>query len=349
MFDLQKLVRENIKNLVPYSSARGIIKDNQATLLDANENAFSSSEIEGLNRYPDPLQVALKKKFGKLKGVGNQNILLGNGSDEIIEIILKTFCDPGKDNIVITPPTYGMYEVSANIHDVEVKRVNLNKNFQLIPQEIIQTIDRHTKLMFLCSPNNPTGNILDPNDIEKILREFNGMVVLDEAYIDFSDTNSWTKRLGEFPNLIILQTLSKAWGLASLRLGIAMARGKIIDFFNKVKAPYNIGGLTQQTVLRTLENPQKMHLALNEIKRERSRLMKRLGQLEVVEHIFPSEANFLLIRVPDPKMLYQYLMEKRIIVRDRSTQVHCKGCLRVTVGTPEENDQFIGAIQAYKI
>ncbi|MCZ6520248.1 MAG: aminotransferase class I/II-fold pyridoxal phosphate-dependent enzyme, partial [Bacteroidetes bacterium] len=226
MFDLQKLVRENIKNLVPYSSARGIIKDNQATLLDANENAFSSSEIEGLNRYPDPLQVALKKKFGKLKGVDNQNILLGNGSDEIIEIILKTFCDPGKDNIVITPPTYSMYEVSANIHDVEVKRVNLNKNFQLIPQEIIQTIDRHTKLMFLCSPNNPNGNILDPNDIEKILREFNGMVVLDEAYIDFSDSNSWTKRLGEFPNLIILQTLSKAWGLASLRLGIAMARGK---------------------------------------------------------------------------------------------------------------------------
>jgi len=348
MFDLQKLVRKNIKNLVPYSSARGIIKDNHATLLDANENAFSSTEIEGLNRYPDPLQVALKKELGKLKGVGNQNILLGNGSDEVIEIIFKTFCDPGKDNIVLTPPTYGMYEVSANIHDVEVKKVNLKKNFQLVPQEILQTIDQHTKLIFLCSPNNPTGNILDPNDIEKILREFNGMVVLDEAYIDFSDSDSWTKRLEEFPNLIIMQTLSKAWGLASLRLGIGMARSKIIDFFNKVKAPYNISGLTQQTVLSTLENPQKMHLALNEIKMERSRLMIRLGQLEVVEHIFPSEANFLLIRVPDPKILYQYLMEKRIIVRDRSTQVHCEGCLRVTVGTQEENDQLIGVIKDYK-
>ena len=349
MFDLQKLVRENIKNLVPYSSARGIIKDNQATLLDANENAFSSTEIEGLNRYPDPLQVALKKKLGKLKGVGNQNILLGNGSDEIIEIILKTFCDPGKDNIVITPPTYGMYEVSANIHDVEVKKVNLNKNFQLIPLEILQTIDRHTKLIFLCSPNNPTGNILEPNDIKRILREFDGMVVLDEAYIDFSDSDSWTKRLKEFPNLIIMQTLSKAWGLASLRLGIGMARNKIIDFFNKVKAPYNISGLTQQTVLNTLENPQKMHLALNEIKKEKSRLMNRLGQLEVVQHIFPSEANFMLIRVPDPKSLYQYLMEKRIIVRDRSTQVNCEGCLRVTVGTTEENDQLMCAMNDYKI
>ena len=349
MFNLQKLVRENIKNLVPYSSARGIIKDNQATLLDANENAFFSTEIEGLNRYPDPLQVALKKKLGKLKGVGNQNILLGNGSDEIIEIILKTFCDPGKDNIVITPPTYGMYEVSANIHDVKVKKVILNKSFQLVPQEIIQAIDQHTKLIFLCSPNNPTGNILDPNDIKKILKEFDGMMVLDEAYIDFSECDSWTKRLGEFPNLIIMQTLSKAWGLASLRLGLGMAHVKIIDFFNKVKAPYNIGGLTQQTVLNTLENPQKMHLALNEIKKEKSRLMNRLDQLEVVQHIFPSEANFMLIRVPDPKSLYQYLMEKRIIVRDRSTQVHCEGCLRVTVGTSEENDQLMGAMNDYKI
>ena len=269
MFNLQDLIRPNIKNLIPYSSARDEFKGKEGTFMDANENSFGSPIGENLNRYPDPLQMELKEKIGRLKGVIPSRIFLGNGSDEAIDILFRAFCNPGKDNVIIVPPTYGMYEVAANINDVNCIKINLTGEFQLNVKGLLDSINPDTKLIFLCCPNNPTGTSLKAGDIKNILTNFQGIVVLDEAYIDFANYKSLTSELDNYPNLVILQTLSKAWGLASLRLGMAFASEEIIDVFNKIKPPYNISGQTQQLVLKALDNHKQINKWINEIKSEK--------------------------------------------------------------------------------
>jgi len=336
-FNLNNLLRENIKKLVPYSSARDEFKGEASILIDANENPFGSPLNHDYNRYPDPLQHQVKAKLSKIKGVPSENIFLGNGSDEAIDILYRAFCTPGVDNVILVPPTYGMYEVSANINDVAFKKVNLTAEYQLDLDGIANAIDAHTKLIFICSPNNPTGNSIRRQDIETILNNFQGLVVVDEAYINFSAVKSFTQELAEYPNLVVLQTLSKAWGLAALRLGMAFASKEIIAVYNKIKPPYNINQATQDIVLEALDRVDQVNDWIKETVAEREKLVRELLELDYVQHITPSDANFILVKMEQPREVYDYLVQYGIIVRDRSKVELCEGCLRITVGTPAEN------------
>ena len=360
MFDLDKILRRNIKNLTPYSSARGEFKGKEGVFLDANENSFGDpisnlkSQISNLNRYPDPLQLDLKEKLSQIKGVPVENIFIGNGSDEAIDILFRAFCDPRKDNVIVCPPTYGMYEVSANINDVEARKVNLLENFQLDIEKISETIspfgggkEGATKLIFICSPNNPTGNSMNRKDIEIVLNNFEGLVVIDEAYINFAKQKTFINELMEYPNLVILQTLSKAWGLAGLRVGLAFGSQQIIDVFNKIKPPYNINAASQDLAIKALNEVDKVNSRIKEIVREREKLAKELEKLNFILKIYPSEANFVLVKTKDAKAMYNYLIENTIVTRDRSSIALCEGCIRITVGTNEENNKLIDTLKKY--
>jgi len=347
MFDLNNLLRENIKKLVPYSSARDDFKGEAKVYLDANENSFGSPLPKWYNRYPDPHQMKLKEKLSIIKSFPVENIFLGNGSDECIDILLRAFCEPGKDNIIICPPTYGMYEVCANINDVDVKKVRLTPEFQLDLQRIEEAVDDNTKLIFLCSPNNPTGNSLDRKDVEGVLNNYFGLVIIDEAYINFSKFQSFIQELSEYPNLVVLQTLSKAWGLAALRLGITLASTEIVKVMNKIKPPYNIGQASQELIHQALDEVGQVNQMIIDIVNERKYLQKELAKLSVVETVYHSDANFLLVKVVAAKEIYQFLVERGIVVRDRSQVELCEGCLRITVGTPQENKLLLKAMAEF--
>lgn len=345
MFDPKALLRPHLKNLVPYSSARDDYKGSEGVFLDANENPFGSITDENWNRYPDPYQKELKSAIAQIKGVPAENIFLGNGSDEPIDLLYRAFCEPGKDNVIINSPTYGMYQVSADINAVEVKEVLLTENFDLDLEAIDNAIDEHTKIIWVCSPNNPTGNDFTVEKIEKLLSSFSGVLVVDEAYIDFSERVSFTEKLAQFPNLVVMQTFSKAWGLAALRIGMAFASKEVLDILNKIKAPYNLSGLTQRTVLQALKNSEKKDQMVQEINANRDALRKDLQQLDLVEHIYPTDSNFFLVSVKGANLLYTRLIEQKIIVRDRSKVVLCNEGLRITIGTKEENDKLIQALK----
>ncbi len=346
---IENLVRDNIRRLKPYSSARSEYSGTASVFLDANENGhdlFGGS----LNRYPDPLQGALKERIAKQKKVAPENIFLGNGSDEAIDLLFRIFCTPGVDEAITCPPTYGMYQVQADIHGTPVRRVLLDENFQLRPQAILNELGSplgvRGKLLFLCSPNNPTGNLLGADDIEFLLKNFPGIVVVDEAYGDFSSTPSWTQRLAEFPNLVVLQTFSKAWALAGARLGMAFASPEIIHYLNSVKYPYNVGLPTQRAVLAAFEK-QDVATIVDEILTERKRLAEALGQFDFVEKIYPSDANFLLVKMKDSPLIFNYLKQNGVIVRDRSKEPLCEGCLRITIGTGPENTRLLKLLEAF--
>ena len=346
-FEINKLIRENIKKLIPYSSARDEFTGRADIFLDANENSLGSPLPNKYNRYPDPHQWKIKQKIAEIKGVPPQNIFIGNGSDECIDILYRGFCIPGKDNVIICPPTYGMYEVSAAINDVEIRRARLLDDFQLDLSYLEKLVDENTKLIWICSPNNPTANSINRHDIETVLNNFDGIVVIDEAYINFSRQKSFISELTEYPNLVVMHTLSKAWGLAALRLGMAFASEDIIAVFNKIKPPYNIGQATQELVLQALENVAEVNEFIRELVQSREEMVTSLKKVSVVEKIFPSDANFLLVKVNDARALYNYLLTKAIVVRDRSRVELCEGCLRITVGTKRENEQLIEALNNF--
>jgi histidinol-phosphate aminotransferase len=346
--DINSLQRENIKNLRPYSTARDEYKGQASVYLDANENSFGSPLPADYNRYPDPLQLDLKDAISKIKGVPIENTFLGNGSDEAIDLLYRAFCEPAKDNVIILPPTYGMYEVSANINNVEVRKINLLPNYQLDLDGIAEAIDANTKMIFICSPNNPTGNSIIRTDIETILTNFKGLVVIDEAYINFAKQRSFIKELTEYPNLVILQTFSKAWGLAALRLGMAFAGRPTIDILNKVKPPYNINQATQDLALAALQNINQVNEWIKLTVEERDKLSTDLLTLPVVKKVYPSDANFILAEVTDATGLYDFLVNQGIIVRDRSKVTLCEGCLRISIGTPAENQTLLTALKNYQ-
>jgi histidinol-phosphate aminotransferase len=316
-FDLNNIIRENIKKLTPYSSARDEFKGEASVYLDANENSYGSPLIKWYNRYPDPLQWEVKKKISAIKGVQPEQILLGNGSDECIDLLIRAFCEPGRDNIVICPPTYGMYEVYANINNVAVNAIPLTPKFQLDLDALQEAVDAHTKLIFFCSPNNPTGNSLIREDVELVLNNFDGLVVLDEAYINFSRQRSFVPELVDYPNLVVMQTFSKAWGLAALRLGMTLASREIISVLNKIKPPYNINGATQELALKALDNLEDVNEMIRVIVAEREVLVKELSALSIVQTTYPSDANFILVKVVDANGIYNYLKNQGIIVRNR--------------------------------
>jgi len=346
--DIKNLQRENIKNLRPYSTARDEYKGEAKVYLDANENSFGSPLPENFNRYPDPLQLDLKDAISKIKGVPIEHTFLGNGSDEAIDLLFRAFCNPGKDNVIILPPTYGMYEVSANINDVEIRKVNLLPNFQLDLEGIAEAIDENTKLIFICSPNNPTGNSIVRTDVETVLANFKGLVVIDEAYINFAKQRTFIQELTEYPHLVVLQTFSKAWGLAGLRLGMAFASTTVIDIMNKVKAPYNISQSTQDLALEALKNIDQVNEWIKLTVAQREKLSADLLALPLVKKVYPSDANFILAEVEDAAGTYHVLVDQGIIIRDRSKVILCEGCLRITVGTPQENDILLTALKALK-
>ena len=342
MRSLDTLVRANIRDLEPYSTARDEYSGgNIEVWLDANENPYDN----GVNRYPDPHQRELKALLSRIKGVPASQIFVGNGSDEAIDLAFRVFCTPGRDNAISIAPTYGMYGVAAATNDVELRTVQLAEDFALPVGELLAAADDNTKLLWLCSPNNPTGNAFPRADIERLLNEFGGIVVLDEAYIDFADDGGFLPVLERYPNLIILQTLSKAWGMAGLRLGLAFASEEIAGYFARVKYPYNIGCLTQQAVIRRLQDDIAPQVA--EIREQRRLLAAALAECPAIERVYPSQANFLLVRTPDPDGLYDALVERGVIVRNRSRVRGCEGCLRITVGTPAENLRTIETIEEY--
>ena len=345
-FNIDNLVRKSVKGLKPYSSARDeYVSDGSAMIfLDANENPFEN----GVNRYPDPQQRSLKTVLASLKNVSEQQMLLGNGSDEVLDLIFRAFCEPGEDNIITLPPTYGMYKVLSGINAVENREVLLSHDFEPDVNKILETADDHTKMIFLCSPNNPTGNRFSESKIEAILNEFDGLVVIDEAYIDFSKSKSWLSKLSGFPNLIVTQTLSKAYGMAGIRLGVCYAAKEIIQVLNKIKPPYNVNELTQQKALSRVVNPNAVKLEVNKILSERETLIQALGTVDFVKKIFPTDANFVLAKVDDAEKRYQQLLDLNIVVRNRSSQPLCKNTLRFTVGTSDENKKLITTLKNIK-
>ncbi|RYY38524.1 MAG: histidinol-phosphate transaminase [Chitinophagaceae bacterium] len=348
MFDLDKLVRPNIKALKPYSSARSEFSGSASVFLDANENSFGSPLTKWYNRYPDPLQWELKRKIQAIKNVPAESMLLGNGSDECIDLLIRAFCEPGIDRILVCPPTYGMYEVYAQVNNVPVDFVPLRaEDFQLDLEGIEGALTASTKLIFLCSPNNPTGNSLYREDIEMILNNFDNLVVVDEAYINYSRNRSFLSELKDYPNLVVLQTFSKAWGLAALRLGVTYASPALIDVLNKIKPPYNINAATQEIALKALEGLEEVNSMIRETVQERSALSDALAALPFVQKIFPTDANFLLARMTDATAVYEYLRDRGIIVRNRSNVLLCDDCLRITVGTPGQDEKLINALKEY--
>ncbi len=335
---LENLIRENVKRLSPYSSARDEFEQFTRPMiyLDANENPFSN----GMNRYPDPQQKELKSIIADKNNVQKENILLGNGSDEVLDLVFRAFCEPNRDNIITLPPTYGMYGVLANINAIENREILLSDEFQPDVDAILNAVDSNTKIIFLCSPNNPTGNSFTDSSVIKILNQFEGLVILDEAYIDFSKDDSWLSVLNDFPNLIITQTLSKAYAMAGLRIGILYASKEIISVLNKIKPPYNINGLSQETAIKKLLQ-STMPAQVKKIITERNKLIDALSKCEFVEKIYPTDANFILIKVDDANFRYQQFIENDVVVRNRSNQPLCENCLRISVGTKEETDQII--------
>jgi histidinol-phosphate aminotransferase len=344
-FDLNLFLRPHIAKLQPYTSARDEYTGKEGVFLDANENPFGSITDQDFNRYPDPYQSSLKEEIAKIKGVRPSQIFLGNGSDEAIDLLYRAFCNPGKDNVILLPPTYGMYEVSANINDVEIRKVALTLDFQLQPDKILAAADPNSKILFICSPNNPSANKAKRGDILYLLENFKGLVVVDEAYIDFSDEPSFTTELDRFPNLLVMQTFSKAWGLASLRLGMAFASEELIRILNKIKPPYNISGLTQDTVLAAIRDKAKVDQMIQDILAEREFLKSELEKLPFVQKIHPSHANFLLVQIPNANQVYDDLIEEKVIVRNRAKVLLCTDCLRITVGTREENEVLLKALR----
>ena len=340
---IENLIRENIKSLKPYSSAREEFKNSASNLvyLDANENPFDT----GLNRYPDPQQNLVKAALAKIKNVSREQLLIGNGSDEVLDLIFRVFCEPKVDTVIVLPPTYGMYEVLANTNDVKILNISLLDNYQPNVDEILKAQNSQTKLLFLCSPNNPTANSFNADKIETLIKKFTGIVVIDEAYIDFSSQESWIGRLNEFPNLIVLQTLSKAYGLAGIRLGACYSSTKIISVLNKIKPPYNINQLTQQTALKALQNSIKINNEIAIIISERNKLKTDLEEISFIMKVYPSDANFLLVKVDNAIVRYHQLVEHEIIVRNRTNLPLCENCLRFTVGTKEENKKLMNTLK----
>ncbi len=342
------LLRDNIKNLQPYSSARHEFEGTASVYLDANENSFGSPLNTAYNRYPDPLQWELKQKISTIKGVPPEHLFLGNGSDEAIDLLFRAFCNPGIDNVLILPPTYGMYEVSANINAVELRKVVLTPDFQLDLDGIFDAIDEHTKIIFICSPNNPTGNSINRADIEFILNNFNGIVVIDEAYINYAKQKSFIQELTEYNRLVILQTLSKAWGLAALRIGMAFSSLPVIEVMNKIKPPYNINEATQQLALAALNNTTQVNDWIKTTVNEREKLASALQKMPFIQKVYPSDANFILVKMVDANPVYTYLLAAGIVVRNRSKITRCEECLRITIGTPEENKLLIDTLTQYQ-
>ncbi|MCA0959634.1 histidinol-phosphate transaminase [Muricauda ruestringensis] len=342
-FDLNTLVRESVQKLQPYSSARDeyVSDGSEMLFLDANENPFDN----GVNRYPDPYQRGLKLLLAEQKGVSESQILLGNGSDEVLDLIYRAFCEPNQDNIISLPPTYGMYKVLSGINAVENREVLLTDDFEPNVEEILGVVDAKSKLLFICSPNNPTGNSFKKERIEQLLASFSGLVVIDEAYIDFSNDESWLSQLDSYPNLIVTQTLSKAYGLAGIRLGICYASEEIIEVLNKIKPPYNVNQLTQQRALERVLNQDLVNKEILQILQERDQLITALNNLEFVEKIYPTDSNFVLAKVDNANKRYQQLLEKQVVVRNRSTQPLCENTLRFTVGTPDENKKLIATLK----
>jgi histidinol-phosphate aminotransferase len=338
--DISTLVRKNIVTMKPYSSARDEFKGEAEVFLDANENPYPSP----YNRYPDPLQRNVKEKLAILKEVTPEQIFLGNGSDEAIDLLIRAFCEPNQDSILITEPTYGMYSVCAEVNAVNVQQVLLTPDFDLDLDAFPKTFDASTKILFLCSPNNPTGNMLSRDRILEVLKRFYGLVVIDEAYIDFAKGRSFVHELTKYPHLVVLQTFSKAWGLAGLRLGMCFASPEVIAILNKIKYPYNVNIRTQDLALDALENAYRKDIWVDEILTQRDKLVKSLKALKVVEKVFPTDANFVLVRVKDAPATYHYLTDNGIIVRDRSRVTLCYNCIRITVGTPQENELLIQAL-----
>jgi len=341
--DIEKLVRKNILKLKPYSSARDEYKGSEGIFLDANENPFNSP----FNRYPDPLQLKVKEKISKIKNIEVDKIFLGNGSDEAIDLAFRIFCDPGKDNVVAIDPTYGMYKVCSDINDVEYRPVLLKENFDLDVEALLKATDEKTKLMFICSPNNPTGNSFEKSDIIYLLESFDGLIIIDEAYIDFSEKESFIQYINNYNNLIILQTFSKAWGMAGVRLGMAFSNEFVISLFNKVKYPYNVNVLTLETISKALDNTSQVKYWIDTLKSERNRIIKELQKYSFIKKIYPSDANFLLIKVEDADDLYNFLIDRQVIVRNRSKISLCNNCLRLTVGTENENNTFLNCLDEY--
>ena len=334
-FELARVIRPHILTLTPYSSARDEYTGKEGVFLDANENPLGSAtpDAPNYNRYPDPYQWAIKEKLAPIKGVRPEQIFLGNGSDEAIDLLVRAACVPGHDRILIMPPTYGMYEVSAAINDVAITKVPLTPDFQVDTPAVLAALTPETKIVWVCSPNNPSGNLVQREAIQTLLENFGGLVVVDEAYIDFTNTESWTQQMGQYPNLVVLQTFSKAWGLAGLRLGMGFASAELIRILNKIKPPYNISGPTQELLLAALDGEAAKNAMVEEILREREILRTTLNGLPLVKEIHPSDANFLLVRFEDAPAVMEYLLGEKIIVRDRSKVVLCEGCLRITVGS----------------
>jgi histidinol-phosphate aminotransferase len=343
-FNINNLIRENVVKMQPYSSARDEFKDfdQEMVFLDANENPFEN----GVNRYPDPQQKTVKSALADLKKVYQNQILLGNGSDEVLDLLFRAFCEPNRDNIITLPPTYGMYSVLANLNAIENKEVLLSDDFQPNVSLILEAVTENTKMIFLCSPNNPTGNSFCDESIAILLQKFNGLIVLDEAYIDFSEKESWLHKINEYPNLVITQTLSKAYGMAGIRLGILYASAEIITVLNKIKPPYNINELSQQKALIRILDSNSIQNEIDLINVERSTLLKQLLQIKYIEFIYPTDANFVLIKVDDATKRYNQLLEKGIVIRNRTTQPLCENCLRITIGTEQENEKLINALQS---
>jgi len=343
MVDLNNLVRENVRKLIPYSCARDEFKGKAGVFMDANENPYGK-----LNRYPDPYQRELKAAISKIKGIKEENIFLGNGSDEIIDLCFRVFCNPGIDKALIFTPTYGMYEVSASVNDIQVLKIPLIENFQIDIKKVKHLFsDKNLKLIFICSPNNPTGNCMNVSDVEDIIKNFRGIVVIDEAYIDFSDKPSFINMVDKYPTLIVMQTFSKAFGLASVRVGMAFSNQALIKYFNKMKPPYNISTINQKAALKKISKVEEAKSQIIKIKKEKLRLSSYLEKMKLIDKVYPSDANFLLVKVKDANYIYNYLVNKSIIVRNRSNIIH--NCLRITVGTRAENSKLIKALNSISL
>ncbi|WP_159467530.1 histidinol-phosphate transaminase [Dyadobacter sp. 3J3] len=347
-FDLNSVIRPHILTLAPYSSARDEYTGHSGVFLDANENPYGSVTVEDYNRYPDPYQAEIKAKLGPIKNIDSKRIFLGNGSDEPIDLLIRATCTPQKDHVIILPPTYGMYEVSASIHNVQIDKVSLTADYQIDVEAVLQAITPDTKIIWVCTPNNPTGNVMQDEAIVTLLNNFHGLVVVDEAYVDFTDSVSWISRLDEFPNLVVLQTFSKAWGLAGIRAGMCFASADLIKILNKIKSPYNISLPAQRALLEGLNAVEKKDEMVKEILKERASLRTMLENLSLVNKIFPSDANFLLVQFDDARAVMAYLINEAIIVRDRSKVHLCEGCLRITVGTEQENEVLIESLKKYR-
>jgi histidinol-phosphate aminotransferase len=346
-FLLNNLVRPHILNMKPYSSARDEYSGKEGVFLDANENSLGSATKDNFSRYPDPMQLELKLAMEPVFGVNSKNIFLGNGSDEPIDLLIRAFCRPSIDNIILLPPTYGMYKVSAALNDVEMKIVPLTPQFQLDTEAILSNVDVNTKLIFICSPNNPTGGLINYKDIEKVLDRFSGIVVVDQAYADFAPEGDFTNRLTDFPNLVVLKTFSKAWGMAALRLGMAFSSAEIIALLNKIKSPYNINQTTQLQAIEALANWQVKNDFVQKLNENKKELIEALTPLSIVNFIHKSDTNYLLIKFTNANDVFRFLIENKVIVRDRSNEINCEGCLRITVGNKQENERLIAILKSY--